>query len=129
MTYYNTINILLHTMFVLFMNTIFPYQTDYNYHEDIVVFCQASLALLLNLPFMSGQGELLTPALCCRFRALCGRKAPPPPPKRYGRASMPKITERGSGQHQRFVSHKPLLYNKLTSYAYHLLIAVESVYR
>jgi hypothetical protein len=59
-------------MFILFMNTIFPYQTDYNYHEDIVVFCQASLALLLNLPFMSGQGELLTPRFSGFASALTG---------------------------------------------------------
>jgi hypothetical protein len=38
----------------------------------------------------------LTPALCRRSRALCGRKAPIQPPKRLGRARMPKLPRAGA---------------------------------
>jgi hypothetical protein len=37
-----------------------------------------------------------TPALCRRSRAVYGRKAPTPPPKRLGRASMLKLQRTGA---------------------------------
>jgi hypothetical protein len=56
-----------------------------------------------------GGRKWLTPALCRRFRALCGRKAPTQAPKRLGRARMPKLLSAGA------VSTNALLGNPRTT--------------
>jgi hypothetical protein len=48
---------------------------------------------------------MLTPALCRRTSVVCGRKAPTPPPKRLGRAIMPKLLSAGAVSTNALLAH------------------------
>ncbi len=54
------------------------------------------LARSMITPCRSAVGELITPALCSRSRAVCGRKTPTQLPKRLWRAIMPKLPSAGA---------------------------------